>query len=561
MVFLSLSSIPVVAEDERFLQKDRSLGDIYLRYAKQAYDNGLYDRVESLLAQSAEFSSVSRDYYVLSALMARRSADYRAELAYLVKAYKMADLYSYFEDEVIEGHIFQLYYTMRQYNDLIADYERNRVDVSLTAEKDLYYMLALENQERLKDLATTGEKLFQAYSYDVRFYIPMFSLPNFFQTYLPRLRQLSYFAGDQGPQKLTDLERSIFLAAIRRVKDPMLQKEIMDASFVWMKDDVNYRNYARMIDMYLPEVGPEDQLSSFYIEKAFLTEDQLVNLVDARSKDVGYDMNLDGIPDQRGYFDGKDGYWIYDFNQDGLAECRINIQNGRIEHISEQRGGKLFDWSFTRYPYVKSLEVVDRPHMKNLPVRRLNYHVLQGALRMNTRNMVKIIDQWVPIPELTPETGLPELWQVLEHSSQLDEYFDDLYFRKNMVHGGNIYQVWEDSLGRGYFDRLLVIENWKVVYGQRDLSNTGRFDVYEYYDDGVWQGLAYLPKEGDNPTYYENWTNQVEIKIWLFDKSQYVGAYSIEDRVNGEMQVEAIVRRKMTPQELLHWKNIYMPKF
>lgn len=513
-----------------------------------------------MLAQSAEFSSVSRDYYVLSGLMAQRASDLQTELSYLAKAYVMPELNSYFQDQFIEGRIYQLYYAMLRYKELTENYERNLVNASLTPEKDFYYMLALERQGRRDVLASTGEKLFQTYSYDVRFYIPLFTQPNFVQFYLPKLRQLSYYAGDGTPQKLSDLERSIFLAGIRRVEDLMLQKEIMDASFVWLKDDINYRNYARHIDMYLPEVGPEAQLSSLYIEKSFLTEDQMTNLIDAGTNNIGFDVNVDGIPDQHGYFNGDDGYWIYDFNQDGQAEYRIDIEKGRIEHISEQRGTKFLDWSFTRYPYVRSLEVVDIPQQNNLPVRRLTYHVLQGSLGMDMSRMVKIVDNWVPIPEFTPQSGLPELWEVLEQSSQLDEYLNDAYFRKNMVRGGTIYQVWEDTLTRGYFDRLLVIEDWKVVYGQRDLSNSGRFDVYEYYNEGVWQGLAYLPEAGSSPSYYEDWAHQVEIKIWLFDKSQYVGAYSIEDLAEGKMQVEAIVQREMTPQELLHWKNIHMPK-
>ena len=563
LLLTNVSISAVYAQNERFEEKDRKLGDIYMRYAKQAYDDGVYDRVESLLAQATEFSSISRDYYVLSGLMAQRSRDLKAELDYFVKAYRMPEVNSYFEDKFIEGRIFQLFYTMRRYKELVEDYERSAVEFefSVTPERDLYYLLALNMQERKSELASIGEKLFQTYSYDVRFYMPMFTQSNFVEVYLPRFRQLSYYAADTSPQKLTDLERSIFLASVRRVDNLQLQKEILDAAFVWLKDDVNYRNYVRSIDMFVPEVRPEDQLNSLFIDKSLLTEDQLKDLVEAGSGKIGYDTNLDGIPDQLGFFDGANGYWTYDFNQDGIPEYRIDIKNGRIEYISEQRGNMFFEWTFTRYPYVKNLQITQKPDSKNLPVRRLVYHVLQSSLKLDTGKTVEIIDQWVPIPLFTQTTGLPELWQILQHSSQLDEYYNNVYFRKNMIRGGAIYRVLEDTLGRGYFDRLLVVEDWKVVYGQRDLRNSGRFDVYEYYDNGVWQGLAYLPEEDANPSYYENWTDQIEIKIWLFDKSQYVGAYSIEDRTEGKMQVEAIVRRQMTPQELLHWKNNYMPKF
>ncbi|MGL4524226.1 MAG: hypothetical protein ACRCVN_01710 [Spirochaetia bacterium] len=555
-----------VLQEARFRQKDAQMGDIYLRYARQAYDEGIYDSVQRLLEQSAEFSSISRDYNVLSGLMAQRTFNVREELMYFVRAYRMPEQNSHYSDQFIEGRIFELYYTMQQYEELMSDYARLASrGMSLTPEKDLYYLLTLSILGLYDELEKLGAKLFQAYSFDVRFYVPLFHQTDFSRVYLPQLRQLSYYINDlqdkgQYTRTLNDLERSIFLGGIKRIQDPMLQKEVVDASFVWLKDDLNYRNFARKIDVYLPEFERQDQLNSLYVDKELLTEEELVEFAKTGTKIIGLDINMDGIPDQKGEFRGTDGYWQYDFNQDGLPEYHIKIQESRITEISEQRGNKVFYWTFTRYPNVQKLEVFEEPRGPALRMRHLIYHVLQGELKIDTSDVVRMSDQWMPIPIFTKKTGLPDLWQVLQKSSQLDEYFNNLHFRKNLIRDGQIYRVWEDSLGRGYFDRLLALENWKVVYGQRDLTNNGQFDVYEYYQDGVWKGLAYFPENQPEPAYYQDWGGDTEIKVWLFDRSQYVGAYSLENRQTFEVSAEAIVQRRMTAQELLHWEDLRMAK-
>ena len=74
----------------------------------------------------------------------------------------------------------------------------------------------------------------------------------------------------------------------------------------------------------------------------------------------------------------------------------------------------------------------------------------------------------------------------------------------------------EDPDDLGYLSRQVLIEDGIITAARRDLDGDGVFDIFEYYDKGVWSGYAVNDGEGRSG-FFEDWTF-IPLKIWDYDR-------------------------------------------
>jgi tetratricopeptide (TPR) repeat protein len=552
-VFLLFSGLPAPVPGRLSAQGtvNKNIAGVYVGEAKKAYDEGNIEKAFAIISDAAQFAENYGDYYALAGFIADRRSEYWLATEYFEKALQYHNGSKFYTTGHVREALYPLYYRRQQYNEIIKSY---RSDPGKSYDPNaFYYLLSLQKAGRPTQLADEAEQLMLYYPFDFRLYFAMTDQPDFQARYLEPLR----FLAENRPDFVEDaVTRSVILSAIRQISDEDLQQDLLSVVYNWLRYDLNYRRMCSLHDVLIPVIDENDAhvLSSLYTDIDFMTEEMLTAAMESSEEIVlGRDSDLDGFPDETGVLHSAAAYWQYDTNQDGRAEYRINIKEGLISTIDEWRGPNILTWEFSNYPYVNTVTVTTPQRPGGVVQRRLIYHLLPGRLNLNkTETTQSLIAKWTPLPVFNTQDALPEEWLLLQNSFQLDEYLNSLFFRKMKIVKGEVVTVAEDTEGRGRFDHLYVVKNWQIEYGKRDINGDGRFDVYEYYENGIWQGLAYAPDNDGIITYFEDW-HVLQIKLWDFNKDGYTNAYILYNPENGTREVTPAMLKQITPQEFLSW--------
>ncbi|MDC7224246.1 MAG: hypothetical protein PQJ60_10935 [Spirochaetales bacterium] len=96
--------------------------------------------------------------------------------------------------------------------------------------------------------------------------------------------------------------------------------------------------------------------------------------------------------------------------------------------------------------------------------------------------------------------------------------------RRYFLKDGEVFALEEDLREEGIMSRQVLLDQGRIVAARRDLDSDGRFDLFEYYEDGIWQGYA-LNRNGEGGAdYYEDWTF-IPLKIWDYDRDRFMDGY------------------------------------
>jgi hypothetical protein len=103
-------------------------------------------------------------------------------------------------------------------------------------------------------------------------------------------------------------------------------------------------------------------------------------------------------------------------------------------------------------------------------------------------------------------------------------------------------------------DRQILMDKGEIQAARRDLDNDNKYDLFEYYEKGIWKGYAINLNGKGWSDFYHDWS-VIPIKIWDFDKDHIINSYSLES-LGGEIKmIKPQVSDIIKVEDLLYWEN------
>jgi len=520
---------------------------LHVRTALAAYHNNSVNEAAAIIQQAGPFARAYAGYFVVSGLIAQRQGLYGEAIERFEEALITGNSDNLFTRNQVIAWLLPLYYRAGRYQEAVSLYQVN----SLVNDDSnaLFYLLSLQRLGSSR-LFEEADSLISLYPTNFSLYFALLNEAGFSGRYLANLRFLAL----NQPQVVSDeVTRSLMVAALRGVQNEDLRRELISLSQNWLRTDINFRNLSLLEGGLVPLLADDEEATSLFIEIDLLPEPPSFT-EGSEVFILGRDRTLDGFADELGRLTLNEAVWHSYLNQSGRPHYSVNIVNGLITSINEKRGHNEILWEFISYPYVSRV-TVSFPQLNQVGARRLVYTIVPGSITFAPPANHSLRADWAAVPVFNATTALPEQWQLLANSSQLDEYYGSFHFRSMRLLNGEVVTILEDSSGRGRFDYLLMVQDWQVQYARRDVNGTGNFNLFEYYRDGVWVGLAYFGDDREIAVYFEDWQT-IPIKLWDFDRDGYIDAYYFEGPLGREFNLSANLLRPVTAAEILAWHRL-----
>jgi hypothetical protein len=291
---------------------------------------------------------------------------------------------------------------------------------------------------------------------------------------------------------------------------------------------------------------------------------ELYNLTDNKGKKIIEDELLKFSHD---YFTDKNGdnykelilnrerILSIDRNRDGLFETHIEFNQGGLPQnwISNMPSGNKRDISFFSWPYVKEVK-------RSTPYGVQIYSFLYSQFNLEREDIVDFLYEnnsfsLVGMLKALQIRDLSIPWEnFINNCYLLQEYRNSILFRNYLIHGGEILGIEEDSQGDGLLDRQILMDKGEIQAARRDLDNDNKYDLFEYYEKGIWKGYAINLNGKGWSDFYHDWS-VIPIKIWDFDKDHIINSYSLES-LGGEIKmIKPQVSDIIKVEDLLYWEN------
>ena len=244
--------------------------------------------------------------------------------------------------------------------------------------------------------------------------------------------------------------------------------------------------------------------------------------------DMYIDQSGDGIEDWIIRNAGNSLIWIRDENQDGLADFRINWESGQ----------ELSSVEYFHRDYTLSCFYYDYPHVDHIEIGGEGRNVREYLYLPGSYDLPVLAASdfsWQSCFDITE--GNTPFWMRLSESDYLkycyslkDSVTDSAsgLFREYTIINGAIKRFREDSNFDGYFDRMVLLEDWAPVEGYRDLNLDGIFDLKEIYSNGRLSGMEIQGDHSRIEEYYDLW-NSKRYQLWNFDQTSFFDAILIQN--------------------------------
>ncbi|NIZ40770.1 hypothetical protein PVA45_04525 [Entomospira entomophila] len=522
---------------------------VYLEHAEQAYALGYYDDAWQILLSSREFlQGYNQRYLNLSA----RLLFYQG---YIQHATSLLNVLS--ESDSLqastERDLYLVHLMHQNYQEINQLFKRGLLR---TADAHFFQLLALYHQKKA-DTASFAWANSRKFNHDVRFFVPLLLLKEH-QTIAQESIQLLRNIIDDHPEHLIPLDlesQNIVIALLRRLEQS-LQAEMIMIMEPWLKNNINYQLILRTLvrenqelAQLALEAGEEvdpallvvfDEPNWANLAGTYLLVDYLESLTDVAfiesSLAWAEDKNLDGFIELSSSVnaDGNGTLTIHPMQDDYVA-IEIRYLSHQIERVKEADLHVKAEINFSHFPYIDNINFaindLQTPDLErdNVPSSLYHLHSMIYHLHFNALTLPHEIDTMM----IGAETSLPVIQFSNKHqilhlnllplSNYIDELRDDHIFRRLRIVEGEIYQVWEDSTGNGFFNRFLSYQNGKI-YGRRRFTPQDDYLLLEIYEKDELMGIAFSP-DSELFEFYQEFHQERIVQVWDLDMNGYANIY------------------------------------
>jgi tetratricopeptide (TPR) repeat protein len=589
-------------------QLQYELAQIRLNQARKAFLQGHIDIAHRLLHQSTEFFDHSIEYYELHGLILLHNGRYVSAIDSFEKVLEFPMVLH--QSLEFERQLLALYYRSGQYEKLLDLIEHTSL---LTSDAFFYRNMALA-QVGADNLLVATQEAMALWPDDYRFYLPVLNHEQFPTLFLDNFTLLSHRATRNGDIVLTQEERSVFVAWLRRVTaDNQLQ--LIQLARPWLAQDLNYTLLLRVVAYQEAQVTYEELMATgtevdeiefvapqpMPIQAGLLADHINIELL-LPEDDLGFlglssslwamDRNKDGYIDAWGRLqfvsEGSSqqwlpAFWVEDSKQMGQPTRAVFYRaNGQPFYVLEQHNTSLVSLVIEDFPFVNQVrieslaqpvEMVEELVLNQIQEDSIRVQRAGGLLFNSPRSLVyqialtslaldyeseglKIMGaNSVAVPYFNQTEPLLTDVNLLNVSYRMHEYMNNHLFRLLQIVDGEVIALWEDSNQQGFFSHFLAFKNGLPLYGRRAFVDGEGYVLYEHYEKGTWQGVAFTQSPAGFD-YYEQWGgDDLRLKVWGFESDGYINAYTVTSRhatVPLEVQVN-ILDGEMPISEKLHW--------
>jgi len=486
-----------------FAEIDRDISFIYQQKIDELMDQNWFTEADSLLKKAMEYDQHNSGLWLLKARMDIESLQYEEALAANLQALQIDDWQksSFRESAVLQC---RLLYRMKKYGDLLDFYYSLPETLMLDRELLFYRTYSELRMGQLDEAVEASERGMVLYPEDVRFFGP--------GMIAGKMDLLTSFEKQWGENK--DVLDQWLTPLVRQFPDSSLQdlfyrididnpyKSYLTGKW-WNTEELRlfFEKYPRMDDLKI--------LEQLYLQTDESGRNILEDFISGQNRSFFYDSNYDGMA-EGSLIPNNDG-WTYrlDMDQNGISDRDINLNlQGIPLTLMEHQGAKELRFHYDQWPFISRVESLES-------WERRVYQLAYGDAKSSLPGKMNLIAacRWLN------EQG--ESWQeqeLLSLSQRIDKYnHDDVLFRRYFLQGGNIFLIREDSDMNGNPDRLLWVNQWHPMEGLRDLDEDGTADLYEYYHNGVWEGVMLDSQKDGVGDYIESW-DPCEILLWDYNQ-------------------------------------------
>lgn len=261
--------------------------------------------------------------------------------------------------------------------------------------------------------------------------------------------------------------------------------------------------------------------------------------------DGGYywDGNRDGYPDENiEWSGGVPRFWSIDRDQDGQPELHIRFDDKGIP-LNLKLENLVIEYS--SYPHAARAVILE-PDLQWESELLFHY----GALKIPLSE--RDSGDWGP-DTIHVKTGEQDFFRA---AYRITERSRDVTIREYVLEKQAITVIFEDTDGNGVRDRELRVEHGQIVAGYRDLNEDGVTDIHEYYQNGIWEGLAW-DSDGDNtPEYYHDWS-MLPVRIWDTDGDGRMDVFYLTEKDGTLLKKERVFPQWLVKTDFLAWDFKY----
>ncbi len=590
-------------------QLEYDLAQVRIEQARKAFFQDQVGIAHQLLHQSSEFTSNLVEYYELHGLILFHDGRYASAMESFEKVLDFPQLLH--RSLEAEHQLLSLYYRSGQYEKLLALTENTSLR---TADAFFYRNMALAQTGSDALIGATQEAM-ALWPYDYRFYLPVLGHEQFGELFLANFSLLSRRVARHSDAVLTLDECSMFVASLRRVEGAN-QLQLVKLAQAWLAQDLNYVLLLRWVSYQKALADYEDQLLRLEVttgaeeldipEPMLIPEGLLASHINIELLLPGDDLGVLGRSASLWAVDrNKDGYidawgrlqlvsrgasyqwlplfWVEDAGQMGQSSRAVFYRaDGQPFYVLEQYNKSLVSLVIEDFPYVNQVRIesltapveiteeliINQMQEDSIRARRAGWLVSDSPRSLVYQiALTSLALDYVPkglqipgsnsmaVPYFSEADPLLSGVNLLAVSYRMHEYMDNQLFRLLQMVDGQVVALWEDSGKEGFFSRFLAFQKGVPLYGRRAFMREEGYVLYEHYESGVWQGVAFGPSSAGFD-FYEEWSSDdLLLKVWDFEPDDYINVYTITDRRTQQPnEVQAnFLNKQMLVSEKLAW--------
>jgi len=502
---------------------DSKMAELYARYAWSAYRDQNWYEFNKLTDKGAEFDSENPDLLSFQAMSYFKDRKFRSAGEKLDAAFYNSRKTEYFSTHEILKTLAEIHYRLGEYEVLINLYnsvsEMNREDPDFL----FFTSMAYYNSDRENDavaLAEEGVYRFQ----DQRFLILLTAwVPD---SGYPVI--LNEFLDKQGilyPELMAQL-----------IIQTNAEEGCLSLQYRSRTKDYNSWYFASKLSnppsesiLFSPGLNDQRIWPERVVRKVWEESSSGEKITNPFSSEIlKIDQSGDGIEDWTIRPDGNTYLWERDEDQDGKTDFNIRWTREQLpQHLEYYGPDGTIRCYYYDYPNVERIEITG-----NSKTMR-EYLYLPGSYELplieekgiSWLNALSLKNEDISIRLLSGESAHLNACYSLKDS--IDQG-DIKLFREYTVINGSIRRFREDSNFDGFFDRVVLLNEWQPYEGFRDLNLDGQFDLKEMYRAGRLIGMEIQGDHSRLEEYYDLW-NRKQYQLWDFDQSSFYDAILIKN--------------------------------
>ncbi|MDC7221943.1 MAG: hypothetical protein PQJ59_18575 [Spirochaetales bacterium] len=498
---------------------DRQIALAYLEKIDQLWEEDR-ETAFNLIDDAMTYDENLSGLWLFKGLYEEEAQDYRAALVSWEKAFSLDDWESGDFDRFVDS-LFPLYSRLGMWESIHEGEERIAFHRSYGKEILIASGWADYFLKNPRAAAIKARKGIDLYPGEWRFYSLMIASGG--DDWIPTL--LRYFGGDE---EIMDLifHRLYKLNVLPPSLDEWYRANSASLkSYLDLEDRLEGEGDGAGDDLasYLAEEQPADlfligRLNSLCGEQG---RGMINDYILSAERDFSYDGDGDRI---REALFTADHQLNVDRNRDGIWETEIRLDKSGLPSLWRSRGEEeLREVSLYEWP---SINRVKRERESSVQVFDYLYprYSLEDYLNFrdfNNFDSPRVLELFDYIQGGDLNISFDSL---LTECRYIEEWHGEALARKYYLASGEIMAIEEDPEGEGYFSRQVLLEGGVIQAARRDLNRDGRFDLFEYYENGNWKGYAFNDSWDEKSDFYEDWSF-IPLKIWDYDQDSFMDGY------------------------------------